>query len=432
MRFRRTLAVASMITSMALACQLYGQSTSSWIPIQGEPLQTSSSIRPTKGSTYVSVLFRGASVYQQSNWWTSFVEKKRQAVLSISVDGNIRGIHVQDTRASSPIELRKNRTNVDFGYSDVPIFQKLPTTFDSISVTVAISKTAEDGLQSLMTGLADISKGTPGLKVSDQSFGVVSGVKMLADYLFNKQLLVPKINSPSAISSDLRPAGLYVILAGDSQSDYDQYLTSPPGRQGLRWENGRLTWNDQTVRGISYFVVEINYSQRVFADPLDALSYGTLRPWSALYQLTRREIYGINKTDDTKSVIDTIRSHLSAARTFLDSDPDYVQAERDAIDNAVRNKVQEELEARLAKLGPVHVEPASQSTTPSQPSEAVPGPAEPPDSGIRPGGPWVLLGPEDKKPTELLRQMQSEEQRERVLQTIEQIRAEPPERRPPQ
>src|SRR6267378_2811483 len=122
-----------------------GQSTSRWIRISDGTIGDPTLVRPSPGSTYVTSVFRDASIYPRSNWWTKVIQSQRQAVLTIAIDGTIRGIHIQDTRVSNPIELRKYDKNISFGFSDVPIIQNVPTTFDAISLTVTLNKTAKDG-----------------------------------------------------------------------------------------------------------------------------------------------------------------------------------------------------------------------------------------------------------------------------------------------
>lgn len=334
-----------ILGALTITSNVTAQSTSGWIRISDATIGDPGVTTASPNSAYVTAVFQGASVYQDSKWWTRLVEAKRQAVLSIAVSGKIAGTQVQDTRVSGPIDLRPNKGQISFGYSNIPILQNIPTTFSSISLTVTLNKSAQDGLSQLLNTLADISKSTPGLQVSQQTLGMVSATRTIADYLFKKDLLVPKMNSPSALSSSFGRPGIYVVLAGDSEADYNRYLSAIPGHSGLLWKN-TLTYDGSAVTGISYFVVEIGYTTRIFAKPIDALSYGALKPWTAL---TRREIAGISKSGDSDRVAD-MRSHLMDAKTLLDQDPDYIQSEKDSIDDAVHDMVIQELTARLKKL----------------------------------------------------------------------------------
>lgn len=252
---------------LVLTGPMFAQSTSPWVRIGDATIGNATVKAASPGATYMTVVFKGATVYQKSNWWTRFVEKNRQAVLTVAVDGVISGVRVQDTRTGRAIELRKKKSLADLGYAGV-VFENLPTTFSSLSVTFDINKTASDGLQALINTLADISKATPSVSASQSTMGIVSGAKSIADFLFGKNLLVQKVVSPSpfASSSVIAPRR-YVILAGDAATDYGKYLLPPPsGQNGLDWQNGVLSWNGSQILDISYFVIDVGYSKAVFGN----------------------------------------------------------------------------------------------------------------------------------------------------------------------
>lgn len=370
----RCFQTASVLAlSLALASPVAAQSTSTWIRV-GESTNAGANVSqtPSLGATYVWAVIRGASVYQNSNWWTQFVERNRQAVVEVSLEGQLLNTRVSDTRTSRPIELRRDNSNYDFGYS-ATVVQALPTTFQSLQLAIGLTKSAQDGLGTLLASLGELSMSTPALNVSQASMGVVSATKAIADFLFQKRLIERRAQStlPLIGSGPTLQAGTYAILAGDSQKDYLQYLQEPPGRPGLRWNGSALTWDGKPLQRVSYFVVEISYTTRIFQDPINSLTFA--KGWTALYQVARRKVDNIKAPTDTLRIAEEIRSHLAAAQTLLDGDIDYVQRERDEIHTAIKALVQKELDARIAAINAG--QPGQLATTPAQPSS--PSPSQP-------------------------------------------------------
>ncbi len=96
---------------------------------------------PSPGAAYMTVYVRAATAYQMSNWWTKLVEKNRQSVLTVKLDGTVAGTHFSQTKLGDPIELRKNDSMVDLGHSEI-VVERLPTTFSGMTFNLEIDKTA--------------------------------------------------------------------------------------------------------------------------------------------------------------------------------------------------------------------------------------------------------------------------------------------------
>jgi hypothetical protein len=355
---RYTIWLLLLIFPVSLA----GQSTSPWKRIGNASFGDVQN--PSPGAAYMTLFLRAATVYQKSNWWTNFVEKNRQAVLTLNLDGNFANTHVSRTIVGDPITLQKDDSLVDLGFSGI-VIDHLPTTFTSVTFNVQINKTAHDGLNDLISMVSNLSQTQPPvLSVSQQAVGVINLSKSLADYLFNKNLLVKKVNSRSPIpASGILAPGIYVCLAGDSVSDYEHFLA---GRHDLKWDGTTLTSDDTPVQKISYFVIEVGYSSKFFAEPLDSLSFGAVKPWAALYLVAESEVPNISDAASEQKIHDDIQSHLNDARTLLSGDQDYIEGERESIAAAVHDKIQAAVDSRLRLLGLVQA--ASQ---PSQPGGRV-------------------------------------------------------------
>lgn len=397
--------VAGLVT-LFLTCgaaAATGQSTSTWIRV-ADPNISGPNVSRTSvlGATYVWAVIRGAAVYQNSNWWTQFVERNRQAVVEISIEGQLFNTRISDTRTSRPIELRRNDSIVDFGYSAI-VVQALPTTFQSLQLGIGMTKSSQDGLGTLLTSLGELSAATPALSVSQASLGVVTATKAVADFLFQKRLVEKRAYStfPLVGSGPTLDAGVYAILAGDSQQDYAGYLQAPANGNGLHWNGSVLTWDGRPVQRVSYFVVEISYTTRIFSDPTHVLTFGGTKPWSALYQVARRKVGLINNSADALKISEEIRSHLAAAQTLLDGDIEYVQPERDAIHTAIKALTQKEFDQRLAALAPQG--PQQGAATPATPSFPVSQPSIPPPSTI------LLNFPGDATAKEIIEEIRKEQ-----------------------
>lgn len=340
-------ALLLIVLLMCIPVLLPAQSTSRWTRVGDASFGDTAT--PSPGAAYMTLYVRAATLYLNSNGWTNFIERNRQAVLTVNLSGTIAGIGVSQTRTGDPVELHRNHTMVDLGFSGI-VVDHLPMTFSGLTFNLQINKTARDGLQDLITEVATLSSEQPPvLSISQQAMGITSFSKSLADFLFRKDLLVKEaeIQSPVPASGVLQP-GVYVCFAGDSEADYDRYLT--PASPGLQWSGSRLTYNGKPVQRVSYFVIEVGYNKRVYAHPLDALS-STTSPWVQLYLLAEREIPTINSAADAARVTNDIQSHLTDASALLYSDPDLINDEKDDIANAVYQKINKARHQRLVAIG---------------------------------------------------------------------------------
>jgi len=315
----------------------------------------------------MSVLIRAATVYQKSGWWTNFVEDHRQAVLTANLDATINNVPVSQTVTGNAVELRKNDSMVDLGFSGA-LVDLLPNTFSGMTVNLQINKTAQDGLQNLISQISSLSTTQPPIltaAVTSQVTSITSFAKSITDFLFKSSLLVKKAETrnPFTGGAGVDP-GLYVCFAADSDDQYQQYLLNPAQ---LNWNGAVLTFNGTPVSKVSYFIIEVGYQPTFFAKPLDALSFGASKPWVALYLAALREIPRINTAAQAKTTSDDVQSHLFDASTLLDQDYGFIDSERDSIASAVYNKINDAYHARLKAI---NLDPA---TAPQPP---------PPDSKV--------------------------------------------------
>jgi hypothetical protein len=322
------------------------QSTSPWQRIGDASFGNATAATP--GSGYLTVIVRAASIYQNSNWWTGWIENHRQGVVTANLTATIAGVPVAQTITGNPIELRKNNSMVDLGFAGA-VVDHLPNTFAGMNMTLQINKTSQDGLQGLLTQVSQLSTGTPPvLALSPETMALTSLGKSFADFLFKANLLVKKASTQNAFpGGGLLPPGIYVSFAGDTSSDYNPYLID---WQNLRWSGAVLTYKRQTVDRVGFFVIEVAYQNNYFADPQDVLSSTTV-PWVQLYEVAEGEIPSINNTAQAVTVLNDVQSHLSAARTLLIKDPTLVKKEKDAIHTSEAGKINTLYQERLVALG---------------------------------------------------------------------------------
>lgn len=337
-------AIAAIFAPMAV----HAQSTSNWVHISDNA--TLGLITPDLGNSYLTVQFITARIYQKSGWWTNLIESNRKAVLDVTLNGKVKNVDFSETRTSPPIELVINDRQMDIGWSSIAV-QRFPTTYSNLQLRVRISKTSQDGLDALLGTLTELSNKTPGMQVSQAAIGGTSAVKLLADILFQKKLLVEKLTSTIQFpdSGDSLKAGTYVSFAADSSDEYEKYLGSASsGSQGLTWSGSQLLWEGKTIPKLSYFVVKVSYDEKVFDKPLSALSFQ--KPWALLYKVARRKVGDIYSKEDETRIAGEMRAHLSNARTLLDDDLDYTQAERDNIHTTLLTDTQSLLDNRHLQL----------------------------------------------------------------------------------
>jgi hypothetical protein len=358
---------------------LYSQSTSPWLKI-GAP-STGLAVAPAIGEGYMTVSVKAAAAYTNSNWWTSFVEKNRQAVLTANLTGTIANVPVAQTITSNAVQLQKNRSMVDLGFAGV-LVDHLPTTFSGMNVTIQINKTAQDGLQGLISQVSQLASAQPQvLAISPETMQITSFAKSVADFLFHANLLVmqAQTKSPFPASGALDP-GLYVCFAGDSEAEYSQYLQHP---DQLKWSGAQLTFSGAPLSGVSFFIIEVDYAATFFAKPLDSLSFGASKPWVTLMLTAEAEIPGINTAAQASTDVNDIQSHLWDARTLLLQDYSFINDERDAINAAVYAKLNGEYVARLNAIGVIAASaPPAPPVQPAAPvvadnARAVPPPVSP-------------------------------------------------------
>jgi hypothetical protein len=231
-----------------------------------------------------------------------------------------------------------------------------------------------------MTAVASLSSAQPPvLSISSQSIGLANFGKSLADFLFNKNLLVKYIDTQNPLPANgLLASGVYACLAADTQEDYQSYLDSK-----LKWNGAVLSYDGQPVSKISYFIIEVAYKHRIFADPLNSLSFSATRSWASLYQLAQREIPLINDAASAKKSLDDIQSHLNDARTLLDADPDFTSGEKDAIGDAEYTKINNDYHQRLVRLGLATFDTAAAQSAAALPQPVQIGGANPIDLPIK-------------------------------------------------
>lgn len=340
------IGVVVLLWVVFFAVHSFAASTSTWVKI--EPIK--STPVGSVGASYLSVNLVAVSVYQDSNWWTNLVERNRSALATVEVNGTLSGgSPFSDRRISPPIEIERNRKNIDFGWSQA-LIHDLPVNFTSLSINVGIAKTAEDGTDKLIAAANDLSKKVPALAASEATMGTISAVKLVADFIFDKKLAVTKLSSAQPLTAPagttIEP-GYYAILAGTRAEEYQQYLKTPAGGTGLKWDGALLQYNGQPLKGVTYFIVEVAYKDNIFdTAKLPDAALTSERPWARLYRSAVSRVDQIRDLKNYNDAVAAIAQIKNDADQLLNEEKDYVQTERILIQAKVRDQINEKLLAR--------------------------------------------------------------------------------------
>jgi hypothetical protein len=339
-----------LVTLVSLSSTAFAQSTSPWIRMQ-EGANAPPIVGPREpqlGASYLIAEFWAARIYQNSNWWTNLVEGDRQGLLDISLEGRLANVAFKDARAAPPIAIRRNNTNLDISFRKT-IAERLPTTYQQLTVTVHVSKAAKDSVNELLNTVAEISNVAPNVAVSKSALGAASAGKMLLDYLFQKQLLEPKLTSTLEFPADgaSLPAGYYVAFAADQANQYGHYINAAR-RNELIWDGLQVSIKDTPADRVTYFVMRVSYADKIF--PNFSAALGMDKPWAALYKEARRKVDELGATADGQRITGEARAHLMNARRLLDVDPDLIQAERDRLHEQIRKSIEDGLNEKLDRL----------------------------------------------------------------------------------
>ena len=363
------------------ALSIRAQSTSPWMKVGDSNLGLPTAATPNAG--YLTVFVRAATMYQNSNFWTSFVETHRQAVITVNLSATIAGVPVSQTTVGAPIELHRNNSLVDLGFAST-VVDHLPNTFTQMNMTIDVNKTAQDGLQPLITQVSQLATSSPPvLAVSPEALALTSFSKSVADFLFKANLLVKRASSRNAFpGGGVIAPGIWVCFAQDAIPEYEQYTTDPAN---LHWNGAALTYKGQQIQKVGYFVIEVSYQTNYYADPQDALS-STISPWVQLYLLAEDDVPRITSAADAATMSSDINSHLADAKSLLEKDPTLIKKEKDAIVKSEYEKVQAAYHDRLVALGLIS---AGAAITP--PPGVAPGPVMAGTPGA--GAPPVVAPP---------------------------------------
>jgi hypothetical protein len=340
------------ITTLLLCCVLLSsrltlaQSTSQPILIESE----AGDCAPSQGTCYLTMTFKGGSIYQHANWYTNFIGKNKQGNLTISITAGLEtGSSVSDTKASDPVTLTKNGNDVSLSYEG-PIAMLLPLTFSQISFDVKINQTVKDGLNDLLTLFAQQSATVAPLSAT--TLGYVSAGKAIADFLFNPALTQSRAVGHFSFSPSTAPApGYYVVLAGQDNADWNRFTTDLK-----RLPGGLLGSSAGSVAGITYYVYEVQYVNHRYKDLNAALSFKKSKPWASLYLsalTSAKSGWTLDQHDTTET---SLRKQLDDAQTLLVSDADITAEESLAIiqeaSDAVNKSYQERYKALVAAASP--------------------------------------------------------------------------------
>jgi hypothetical protein len=105
------------------------------------------------------------------------------------------------------------------------------------------------------------------------------------------------------------------------------------------------------IKDVTYFVFNVRYRDRVYEPaglPDTALS--SAKSWAQLYKTAFVKVEGVQQSGDFEPTVKTIVAVVQDAQQLLGQDADFIQAERIAIHQAVKDKLNAALAAKKAAL----------------------------------------------------------------------------------
>jgi len=323
------------------------ESGTPWILLKSTETFNEGSSNVGKGTHYVTIKLVHSRINHKVSWWSHFVGNNKHAIISYELDAMSKNGSFQDRRTSTPIEIRKRNEPIDLPWGTY-IVTNLPTTFNRLKLQVNVGVSAEDGVDKLLDASAVISGKVPGLTMSQTVLGSVTAAKMIADFLFDKRLVTPQINSSGEIVSSgatVLKEGFYGVLSADTAGGYSQYLDNP---ELLFWTGQVLQYNGNPINDVSYYIIKINYSREIFDDKFNG-PLSEKKPWRDLYSLARQSTEKL-ELDNWAKGRDQIKGQVQNANAILDKDLDLINSEKDAIHKTIKEKIIEDMQHRRKRL----------------------------------------------------------------------------------
>lgn len=341
------------VLGMALTKNLWAESSTPWIFIDSEKRSETQSLSGV-GTQYLTLQIKHTRINHRVNWWNQFIGKNKKAVVSFELNVNSPNGSLKDRRTSPPIEILERNKPIDLGWKKVMV-NMLPTTFKSIEMNVNVGVTAEDGMENLLIASSEISSKIPGLTMSQAALGGISAAKMVADFIFDKKLVVNQITSSQEIISSVDSGikeGFYTVLSADTADLYSKYTEK---KELLSWDGSILNFNGKPIEDVSYYIVEIEYTDEIFKDKFNG-PLSIRKPWRDLYALAIQEVEKLEKEtwDDGRN---EIKRQVQNAHAILDADFDLIHSEKEGIHNTIREEIISQMKMRHAEVNKENPDP---------------------------------------------------------------------------
>ncbi|HQT24022.1 MAG: hypothetical protein B7X86_14245 [Sphingobacteriales bacterium 17-39-43] len=327
----------------------FSQSTSNWIRVTSN---SEDIFKETiqRNASYVSLSVVNSKIFHNSNWWSSLIGKNRSAFYTINLSAIYPdGKKVSDRRSSKPVVIEKKSIPIEIGWSQT-LVNELPTTFSTLKVDITLGYNSEDGIDKIIGIVSELSATLPPLAPVQASLGAVSGVKLLLDELFNKNLAANYLSSNNEImassQNQLQP-GYYVIF-GEKSSD--AYQTFKNNSNKLKWNGIELLYDNNAINNVNYVVILLTAKSKLFPVKDINIVTNTELPWAKFYIEANTIIDNFNSLKDSSEVVTSVREKISAAKGLLDNDPTYIFTEKEDIHLTLRDYLTKKYVSKKAKL----------------------------------------------------------------------------------
>jgi len=288
---------------------------------------------------YGTIQVVGCHASISSAWWKKIFSKDTRAFASAKVKGVFGGKDVEAITVGPAKKASGKEAKLDMGFSPV-IADRIPWLYDSMEIELRVSKAQNSTIDSLVDGISAVTSSVPDLTVSTSATAATSIAKAVDKMLFAPDRSVSPLHAKLQLktNSDQLSQGIYIVLGADSADDYKKYIQSVSGKK-LLWDGKTLTYGNEPIQGVSYFVVQVSVHDKFFDDPKDAIN--SPEPWASKFTQALQmmpEVKDPTSAEELAANIANVKARFAEGRTLIGVDTRILNSEKNIILTTIRDQ----------------------------------------------------------------------------------------------